>query len=189
MKPTHQGSEKSPLSYRVRVGHVSVNPITVQIKAALAELERLAETWKVLAVRSLTSEIQITRWKKDGVRIKGHVKAEVEQACVVTLEPVASKIDESFEQIFVPEGSKLARVMLSDTAEMVLDPEGPDAPEVFVGDTIDAGEVIAEAVALAIDPYPRKKDIEFEGHIEDDASGPDARPSPFAALKDWKKQD
>lgn len=189
MKPAHHSSEKSPLFYPVRVGHISANPVTVQIEAAPAELERLAATWKVLAVRSLTSEIQIARWKKDGVLIKGRVRADIEQACVVTLEPVAARIDETFEQIFVPEGSKLARVMLSDTSEMVLDPEGPDLPEVFVGDTIDAGEVIAEAVALAIDPYPRKPGIEFEGHIEDDASGPDARPSPFAALKDWKKQD
>ncbi|MFN7102923.1 MAG: YceD family protein [Pseudorhizobium sp.] len=189
MKAAHQSHETSPLSYRVRVGHVSANPITVKIEAAPDELERLAETWKVLAVRSLKSEIQIARWKKDGVLIKGRVQAEIEQACVVTLEPVPAKIDETFEQIFLPEGSKLARVMLSDTAEMVLDPDGPDLPEVFVGDTIDAGEVIAEAVALAIEPYPRKKGIEFEEHIEGDASGPAARPSPFAVLKDWKKED
>ena len=189
MKPVHEREAKPPFSYPVRVGHISANPVTVHAEAGPEELKNLAVLWKVLAVRSLKSEMQLTRWKKDGVRVRGRVEAEIEQACVVTLEPVVSRIDETFEQIFVPEGSKLARIVLSDTAEMVLDPEGPDLPETFSGDTIDAGEVVAEAVALAIDPYPRKQDVEFQDHVESDGTKDAGRPSPFAALKDWKKKD
>lgn len=189
MKPVHEHLDKPPFSYPVRVGHVSANPVTVKMEAGPAEMKALAELWKVLDVRSLKAEMQVTRWKKDGIRIKGRVKAEIEQACVVTLEPVPSRIDEPFEQVFVPEGSKLARIVLSDTAEMVLDPEGPDAPETFTGDTIDAGEVVAEAVALAIDPYPRKKGVDFDEQVQDEPSQEWERPSPFAALKDWKKKD
>ncbi len=40
---------------------------------------------------------------------------------------------------------------------MVLDPDGPDLPEPFVGDTIDAGALIAEFAALGIDPYPKSQ--------------------------------
>ena len=189
MKPVQEHTAKPPFSYPVRVGHVSANPVTVHIEAGPAELKALAEMWKVLDVHSLKSEMQITRWKKDGIRIKGRVEAEVEQACVVTLDPVRSKIEEAFEQVFVPEGSKLARVVQSETAEMVLDPEGPDAPETFTGDTIDAGEVVAEAVALAIDPYPRKEGVDFEDHLGSNPAQESGRPSPFAALKDWKKKD
>jgi uncharacterized metal-binding protein YceD (DUF177 family) len=189
MKPGHEQDAKPPFSYPVKVGHVSANPVTVHVEAGPTELEGLAQLWKVRAVRSLKADMQIARWKKDGVRIRGRVEAEIEQSCVVTLEPVMSKIDEQVEQVFVPEGSKLARIILSDTAELVLDPEGPDAPETFTGDTIDAGEVVAEAVALAIDPYPRKAGVGFEDHIEADAAEQGASPSPFAALKDWKKKD
>lgn len=189
MKPVQTQTAKPPLSYPVKVGNVSANPVTVKMEAAPDELKSLAQLWKVLSVRSLKAEMEISRWKKDGVRIKGRVKAEIEQACVVTLEPVGARIDEAFEQIFVPEGSKLARIVLSDTAEMVLDPEGPDAPETFTGDTIDVGDVVAEAVALAIDPYPRKEGVDFEDHLESDPSQESGRPSPFAALKDWKKKD
>lgn len=189
MTPDHEHTAKPRFSYPVRVGHVSANPVTIKMEAGPAELKALAALWKVLGVHSLKSEMQITRWKKDGIRIKGRVKAEIEQACVVTLDPVMSRIDESFEQVFVPEGSKLARIVLSETAEMVLDPEGPDAPETFTGDTIDAGEVVAEAVALAIDPYPRKKGAGFEDHLEGDPALEAGRPSPFAVLKDWKKKD
>jgi hypothetical protein len=69
---------------------------------------------------------------------------------------------------------------------MVLDPDGPDVPEIFSGDTIDAGEIVGEFAALAIDPYPRKQGIVFDGHIEDTGEN-DKKPAAFAALKDWKK--
>ena len=189
MKDRQAGGAKPPFSYPVKVGHVSANPISVNVEANLAEREALAGLWQVLAVHSQTAELQIARWKKDGVRIRGRLQAEIEQSCVVTLEPVTSRLDEQFEQLFVPEGSKLARIVLSDTAEMVLDPEGPDLPETFIGDTIDAGEVVAEAAALAIDPYPRKPGVAFPGHAEDDGVEEGRRPSPFAVLKDWKKDD
>lgn len=189
MTQEHGRGERPPFSYPVRVGHISANAVSVHVEAAPRELTGLAKLWNVLDVKSLKADLQIARWKKDGVRIKGRVEAAIEQACVVTLEPVVSQIDETFEQVFVPEGSKLARLVLSDTAEMVLDPEGPDLPETFTGDTIDAGEVVAEVVALAIDPYPRKASVEFSAHIESDGSTDERKPSPFAVLKDWKKQD
>ncbi|MBX4928443.1 YceD family protein [Rhizobium binae] len=174
-----------PFSYRVKVGHISANPVEVHIEADASELKALAEAWSVVSVEDLSADLQIARWKRDGVRVKGRVQAKIIQSCVVTLEPVEAAIDESFEQIFVPEGSKLARQPGNDAGEMLLDPDGPDLPETFVGDTIDAGEVVAEFAALAIDPYPRKQGVEFEGHIED--SGDDKKPSAFAVLKDWKK--
>ena len=104
------------------------------------------------------------------MRIKGQVSGEIVQACIVTLEPVVSTIEQEIDQIFVPEGSKLARIVADGVGEMVLDPDGPDLPETFVGDTIDAGELVAE----------------FAAHIES-ADEEDRKPSPFAVLKDWKK--
>ncbi len=98
-----------PFSYQVKVGHISANPVEVHVEADTSELKALAETWNVVSVDDLSADLQIARWKRDGVRIKGRVQAKIVQSCVVTLEPVESAIDESFEQIFVPEGSKLAR--------------------------------------------------------------------------------
>ncbi|MGR9168836.1 YceD family protein [Rhizobium sp. KDH_Rht_773_N] len=175
-----------PFSYPVKVGHISANPVEVRVSADKDELKALAESWNVVSVDSLHADLQINRWKRDGIRVKGRVQARIVQACVVTLEPVESDIDEAFEQIFVPENSKLARHPANDAGEMVLDPDGPDLPETFTGDTIDAGEIVAEFAALAIDPYPRKEGAEFEGHIEDTGEN-DRKPSAFAALKDWKK--
>ena len=173
-------------TYLVKVGHISANPVQVHVEADERECAWLAQLWKVLGVKQLVADLQIARWKKDGVRIRGRVTGDIVQACVVTLEPVASEIDQEIDQIFVPEGSKLARIVTDEAGEMVLDPDGPDLPETFSGDTIDAGALVAELAALAIDPYPRKPGVDFAGHQEGSVED-DRKPSPFAVLKDWKK--
>jgi uncharacterized metal-binding protein YceD (DUF177 family) len=179
--------DDTPFSYLVKVGHVSNNPVEVTLSADAEERAGLATLWSVLEVKALSATFQVLRWKRDGVRIKGRVTADVVQACVVTLDPVEAHIDEPVEVIFVPEGSKLARLpVATETGEMLLDPDGPDAPEIFTGDAVDVGVVAAEHVALAIDPYPRRADVAFEGHIES-SDKDDRKPSPFAVLKDWKK--
>jgi uncharacterized metal-binding protein YceD (DUF177 family) len=180
-------NDETPFSYPVKVGNISANPVVVTISADAEELAGLARLWSVLEVKALTAAFEVKRWKRDGIRVKGRVTADIVQACVVSLDPVEFHIDEPVEVVFVPEGSKLARMPVAvEGGEMVLDPEGPDAPEIFTGDTIDAGMVAAEHVALAIDPYPRKTDIAFTGHIES-TDKDDRKPSPFAVLKDWKK--
>jgi uncharacterized metal-binding protein YceD (DUF177 family) len=113
------------------------------------------------------------------------VHAVLEQACVVTLEPIEQTIEEEIEVLFVPEGSKLARNEAVN-GELIIDADAPDLPEVFAGDTIDAGAVAAEYAAMSIDQYPRKPGVGFVEHIESDGTEADARPSPFAVLKGWK---
>jgi uncharacterized metal-binding protein YceD (DUF177 family) len=180
-------NDDTPFSYLVKVGHISSNPVEVSLSADAEERVGLAKLWSVLEVKALSATFQVLRWKRDGVRLKGRVTADIVQACVVTLDPVDAHIDEPVEVIFVPEGSKLARLpVATETGEMLLDPDGPDAPEIFTGDTIDAGVVAAEHVALAINPYPRRADVAFAGHIES-SDKDDRKPSPFAVLKDWKK--
>ncbi|WP_320199476.1 YceD family protein [Agrobacterium sp. rho-13.3] len=186
MNSTNAANDDVPFSYPVKVGHISANPVRIGLVASADELNALAKLWNVLSVEYLKSELQVTRWKRDGIKVAGTVNAALTQACVVTLEPVPSVIAETIEHIFVPEGSKLARLMTNDDGEIVLDPDGPDTPDHFTGDTIDVGVVVAEFAALAIDPYPRKPDVDFAGYGEEKAEA-DKKPSPFAVLKDWKK--
>ncbi|MFB2551202.1 YceD family protein [Ensifer soli] len=178
--------ETPPFSYLVKVGHISANPVEVRLAANEAERRGLAALWGVLDVAELSATLQIARWKKDGVKIKGTVSATVTQACVVTLEPVVQGIREEIEQVFVPEGSRLARHLSEgETAALMLDPDGPDLPETFSGDAIDAGMAVAEHVALAIDPYPRKPGATFDRPLESSAET-DVKPNPFAVLKSLK---
>jgi uncharacterized metal-binding protein YceD (DUF177 family) len=186
MISSHAGADDVPFSYNVKVGHISANPVRIKLDANEAERAALAEFWDIVSVGLFRAELQVTRWKKDGLKVKGTVKAEIVQECVATLEDVPSSIDEEFEQIFVPEGSKLARLVLNAEGEIVVSVEGDDMPEQFTGDTIDVGSLVTEIAALAIDPYPRKDGVDFveTAPVEEEI---EVKPSSFAALKDWKK--
>ncbi|MFM2280044.1 MAG: hypothetical protein RLZZ444_2275 [Pseudomonadota bacterium] len=178
-------SDDVPFSHPVKVGTISHVPIELHIEANEAQRRRLARLWDIVSVEALTADLKIRRYKKDGVKVIGHVSAKVTQSCVVTLEPVEDVIEEEIDHILVPEGSALARVPANDEGEMVIDPEGPDLPDIFVGDSIDAGAIVAEFAALGLNPYPRRKDAAFSDHIETTAAD-DRKPSPFAVLKGLK---
>jgi uncharacterized metal-binding protein YceD (DUF177 family) len=182
---TWEPGTRPPFSYRIKVGHVSHNALEVRVEADERERKALAKLWDILGVEALTAELKVRRWKKDGVKVMGTVHAEVTQACVVTLDPVAEVIDEEIDEIFVPEGSALARIPANDAGEIVVDPDGPDLPESFTGDEIDVGAFVAEMAAMALNPYPRKPDAAFAGHIEE-AVAEEKKPSPFAVLKNLK---
>ncbi|MCY6381233.1 YceD family protein [Hoeflea prorocentri] len=180
-------SKKESFSYRVNVGHLSINPVSVTLEADERERAELADRWGVTKVNALKADLELLRWKRDGVRIKGRVQVDLEQECVVTLEPVQSHIDEAIDALFVPDGSRLARIPVDETGEMIVDAEGPDLPETFTGDSIDVGLVCEEFIVLAIDPYPRKEGAVLEA-AEETPPEEDRPPSPFAGLKDWSKR-
>ncbi|WP_340159741.1 DUF177 domain-containing protein [uncultured Hoeflea sp.] len=178
-------AQNDVFSFEVKVSHVSANPIRVKISADAADLERLARQWHVPEVQSFEAQLELGRWKRDGVRVKGHVSSTIVQECVVTLDPVTQQIEEDVETVFLPENSRLAKRTLDGNGEMFLDPDGPDLPEVFSGDSINVGAVVAEFAALSIDAYPRKEGLEYTDRIESDSSA-DKKPSPFAVLQGLK---
>ena len=116
-------NDKQAFSYKVRVGNVAANPITVKFEADEAECRQIAKVWDILGVEAFSGEAAVSRWKRDGVRVKGQVNARILQECVVTLEPVEQTISEAFEALFVPENSRLARPETTD-GELVVDPDG-----------------------------------------------------------------
>lgn len=176
----------SPWSFKVKVAHVAVNPVQVTMSADAGERASLAQLWDIPEVLDFSASAAISRWKRDGVRVKGHVDARIVQNCVVTLDPVEQILSEDFEALFVPENSRLARMPVDEAGELFLDPDGPDLPETYNGDSIDVGAVAAEFAALAIDSYPRKPEAAFASQVQGKSSGEsgEEKVSPFAVLKD-----
>jgi len=148
----------------------------VSIEANAAECEAMAEALGILKVAKASAEFVITPFRKTGFKIVGEVKAEVEQACVVSLEPVPEVISEPVDLRFLPE-SEIEPV--SDEVEVDLSTEDP--PEPIVGSSVDLGVLTTEFVAVGLNPYPRAPGAEFTALIEDDGSD-DVPPSPFAGL-------
>ncbi|MHA1151491.1 MAG: DUF177 domain-containing protein [Alphaproteobacteria bacterium] len=99
------------------------------------------------------------------LRLNGHLSAEVSQACVMTLEPVASRIEEDFTLLYSLEPDSAparagaqagaAKVAGAEAAEVVIDPEAEEPPEPLGAGGLDLGEAVAQQLAVALDPYPR----------------------------------
>ncbi|MFC4625325.1 DUF177 domain-containing protein [Daeguia caeni] len=175
-------TDKPALTYPVPVLHLPQKGVIVKIGTDEKERAALARTHGLEAVNAFDAEFLVTPWKRDGIRVRGKIAAEIVQACVVTLEPLINRIEEEVDTIFVPENSRLARIQLDESGEMLLDADGDDIPETFAGDRIDVGAVAEEFFELAIDPYPRKPGLPEETApltFGDDENKPE---SPFAKL-------
>lgn len=147
--------------------------------ATAAERVAVAAELDVLGCRKLTADYKVRPMPGGRYRVEGRVAAEVDQACVVTLEPVTQAIDETFDVTFwpkqqMPEGPTSEREILSE----------PEIEPMSDG-RIEAGRIVFETLAAALDPYPRRPEAEFDWKDPKDAG--DASPSsPFAVLKTLK---
>ncbi len=98
---------------------------------------------------------------------------------MLTLEPVDEHVTEEISVTFLP-ADEIEAPSPDDEIEIRVDEE--DGPEPLDGRNVDVGALVAEHVAVGLDPYPRAPGAVFEPHIEDDPEA-DKPPSPFAALK------
>ncbi len=142
------------------------------IVAEPAERTAIAERLGLLSLDRLEAHVVLAR---DGekVRAMGRLKASLEQACVVTGDPVPAHIDEPFDLFFVPEPKA--------GAEEEVELSGGDLDTMFYdGAAIELGSAITDTLALALDPYPRSAAAEAAlkeaGVLSEEEAGP------FAAL-------
>jgi hypothetical protein len=116
--------------------------------------------------------------------VSGTLEAEVEQLCVVTLEPLVNRVADSFSVDYwpeteMPESSAGGAVDMHDEADL----------EPIVAGRIEIGRIIFECFAGAIDLYPRKPGVTFDPATTAPQGGGSDRPdSPFAALARMKSK-
>lgn len=146
---------------------------TVAIEATPEERAAIAEELDLLSLDSLTAEVKVRPWRQEGVRVLGTVRGALTQACVVTLEPVATTVDEDFDVRLHPDAAP--------TTAVEVDVDEADPPELLEGDTVDVGAIVLEHFVLGIEPYPRAPGAEFDAEEEGDGED-EKEPSPFAVL-------
>lgn len=156
------GDAHSPVSFMANVARLPQKGLPVVIDADARQRAALASEHELLSVESYRAELLVEPWKRNGVKVSGRVRADITQACIVTLDPVEAHIDELVDALFLPEQSKLGRQGFDGGGEILLDAEGPDGPETFSGDAIDVGALAEQFFGLAIDPYPRKQGVSLE---------------------------
>lgn len=169
-----------PFSRRFAWDRVQPRGTPVAFEATPSECEAIAEALGILKVSSASADFTVSPFRKDGFKVIGEVRAEVEQACVVTLEPVPETIRETVDLRFLPE-SEIDPI----TEEIEVDIDADDPPEPILGATVDLGVLTTEFIAVGLDPYPRKPGVEFTPFIEDDGSE-DQQETPFAGLSALK---
>lgn len=130
------------------------------------------------------------------INVKGEIRAEVYQKCVVTADPVKEIVTETFDAWFKDpnqavsfEKAKRERMSRKEQEKLPVVEEHDD-PEDIVDGKINVSELIIQYFSLALSSYPRLDGVAYDG----DALGLGAAPegaydNPFAALKDWKSSE
>ncbi len=177
------------LSRRVSLADLRAGPQRYESTASPDERAALATRFDLPAVEALSWQIESAPWRA-GVRLSGHIRAQVIQECVVTLDPVPAGIDERFERGFLPFADLYDDSKPGAEYEIVDDRDLGDVPESLT-DPLDIGEVVAEEFGIALDPYPRSEGLEDTAYSAQPAGVEpltDADVKPFAGLADLAKK-
>jgi uncharacterized metal-binding protein YceD (DUF177 family) len=121
--------------------------VELAVDANADERAALARRLGVDSLGVLHATGSVERRGEDLISVNGKVRADIEQTCVVTLDPVHNHLDFAFERLF-------STRPVIEAEEVVVDPE-IELPEPLHSAIIDFGEIVAEELALEIDPYPR----------------------------------
>ena len=159
-------------------------PLPFDIAPEPDEKPAIARFLGIEALRNLRFRGEMVPVGEDEWRVEGRLEAEVVQSCVVTLTPVASRIDEAVVRTYVPEES------FALPPEIDLDPDAEDDPDPY-GASIDTGALALESLALTLDPYPRAPGVppaEFRAGPPGAAPLSDADLKPFAKLAVLKEK-
>lgn len=170
----------------VSADDIGVKDVTLDIEAQEAERAALAERFELVAIDSLRAHAVMRRAAaRDGsgtvLRVTFDIDADVVQRCVVSLEPVAAQVHEA---------ALIVEYRLGDETEPKTEvdvlPEGIDPPEFLVDGKFDLGELAAEHLALALDPYPKAEGVVVEtSEAADGGETVEPRQNPFSVLRDW----
>ena len=165
-----------PFSHLFNLNRLGQAGDEVQFALGDAEREALARFAGVVRVEAFSAKIDLKKSAPNRFRLDFALKADIVQACVVTLVDVPAHITLNFERElhFSP--------ALHRTGEGAVDiPLEDDMPEEIDSLHYDLAAPLIEEFVLALDPYPRAPGVEFQP-----LEGQGAAESPFAVLKGLK---
>jgi uncharacterized metal-binding protein YceD (DUF177 family) len=171
-------TQKPPLEREFDLGRLSDAGTEIVLSPTEQERVVLAEWAEVCSIEAFKATIELKRITLGSFRYEARIEADLAQNCVVTLEPVASRIDKTFSREL-----HLTQVTRHGLVEELTPGAGDDdVPEEIDSPRYDVAGPVLEEFSLAIDPYPRAPGAAFESapEAEDEAD------NPFAVLKRLK---
>jgi uncharacterized metal-binding protein YceD (DUF177 family) len=165
------------LDWGHKVADIPAAGLRREREATESERQAIAGALGLLALNHLSARYRIEAISGGAYRLSGKISGDVDQACVVTLEPVNARIEESFDVEFWP------HLEAGDDDEEASVLGAPDV-EMFEHGVIPAGRIIFETLAASLDPYPRREGAEF--NWQDPKATEPEKISPFAVLSKLK---
>ena len=172
-----------PWSHVVRLDDGSRDPRGFELTPDAQVRAALAERLGILGLRKLRFAGRLVAEGARDWRLEAELGATVSQACVASLQPVTTRIDEPVERRYHAE---IAEPPAGEEIEM------PDETVEPLPGKLDVGAVMAEALALALPPWPRAAGVELGAQA---FAAPGVRPiaaedtKPFAALRGLLDRD
>lgn len=171
-----EGASAPEFSRLVDVERLNGKNAIEKLEASEEERLALAKRLGLKSLDALTATIRLEPLAHgEFIRATGRLAAQVTQSCSVTLAPVVSHIEESFERTYTFDAAEEQATGL----EIELEPEGEEPPDPIVDGTVDLGELVVEELCLAIDPFPRAPGAVFDAAA---AGVAEKRDNPFAVL-------
>jgi uncharacterized metal-binding protein YceD (DUF177 family) len=155
----------------------------LEIVASDGECRALTKRFGFLGLQGFTARVTVDLQLGDQVVVEGRLRGKIVQACVLSLEPVTQELDDAFRIVFKKD---LAEERDPDSGEAVFNAQ-VDAPEPLTGNMLDVGEIVAEQLSLAAEPYPRRAGVKLEDILPKPRGGhrldaPRQQRHPFAGL-------
>ncbi|MBC8013889.1 MAG: DUF177 domain-containing protein [Methyloceanibacter sp.] len=175
-------ADRAVLSRPLRVDEIS-DGASREIAATKAETDAIARLLDLVALEGLIFIYRLNHGGGGRLHLSGRLHANVTQTCVVTLDPVAARLDVPAEVEFWPASLIEELERSAEEAGSLL-----DWPEAVVDWRIDLGPVIYETLATALEPYPKREGVSFDWSQGAAEEAESAKSGPFAALAALKRR-
>lgn len=150
--------QKSEIERIVDIDRMGPNGTALEIAASDSERLALAKRFGFLGLPAFSARVTVDRLPGGQVVVEGRLRGRIVQACILTLDPVTQDLDDAFRVVFKQD---LAEERDPESGEALVSAQA-DSPEPLPGNLLDVGEIVAEQLSLAADPYPRKHGVKLE---------------------------
>lgn len=165
---------KSEIERIVDLDRMGPSGAALEIAAREGERAALAKRFGFIGLPALSARVTVDRRPGGQVVVEGRLRGKVVQACILTLDPVSQDLDETFRIVFKRDFEDEKD---PESGDAVINSQA-DAPEPLRGNMLDVGEIVAEQLSLAADPYPRKPGVKLEDVLPKPAVRRGGRPPP-----------
>jgi len=178
----HPSTQSLPLALSYNLARLGNTGDLVTITADEAQQAAIAKWSGILALESFEAKIQITKLAASRFGLAYELTADVAQACVVTLEPVKSRLDHRFNRELHFTGPTRHKPALDDSVSVVVLDAEEEGPEEIESLHYDLAGPLLEEFVLSLEPYPRCPGVEFSPQTD----ALERPQNPFAILKGLK---